>query len=99
MGVGSEIELPTDLLAQKNSLMAKLAHLQSAPEGGPDWSSEISAMKLAIAKLDDGLSTFAGENAEAPHANAKFADLLSRQLRAAEKEAEAAAQNLANLEQ
>ena len=56
-------------------------------------------MQVAIAKLDEGPLAFAGEDAEDPLANAKFADLLSRHLRAAEKEAEAAAQNLSNLEQ
>ena len=79
--------------------MAKLAHLQDAPKGGPDWSGEIAALQAAIAKIEDGLSTFAGENEEDPHANVKFADLLSKHLKAAEKEADAAAQNLANLEQ
>ena len=43
--------------------------------------------------------SFSGENEEDPHAHAKFADLLSRNLRAAEREAEAAAKNMANLEQ
>ncbi len=91
MGVGAEIDLPSDLLAQKSILQAKLAHLQAAPEGGPDWSGEISAMKIALAKIEEGLANFAGENEEDPHANAKFADQLSKQ-----KEADAATKNLAN---
>ena len=56
-------------------------------------------MKTALAKIEEGLANFAGENEADPHANAKFADLLSKHLRAAEKEAEAATKNLANLEQ
>ena len=99
MGVGAEIDLPSDLLAQKSLLQGKLAHLQASPEGGPDWSSEILAMKTALAKVEEGLASFAGEDEADPHANAKFADLLSKHLKAAEKEAEAATKNLANLEQ
>ena len=62
MGVGAEIDLPSDLLAQKSHLQAKLAHLQAAPEGGPDWSGEILAMKSALAKVEEGLANFAGED-------------------------------------
>ena len=56
-------------------------------------------MKTALAKVEEGLANVAGEDEADPHANAKFADLLSKHLRAADKEAEAATKNLANLEQ
>ena len=56
-------------------------------------------MQEAIAALEEDLLGCGGEYEEDPHAHAKLSELLSKHLKAAEREAEAAEKSLASLVQ